>query len=580
MKRRAVTAGSWRLHLIVLGLAICGLALVARLVALQLEATADGAIFLKEQGDARVLRVERLPSGRGVILDRNGELMAFSTPMKSLWADPARVDRSGEAIAALAHDLDMSAGHLLEKLDAGNRFVYLKRRLAPVEADQVLAADHAGVAAQIEYQRFYPAGEVASHLVGFTDIDDRGQEGIELAYESLLAGEWGAKQVMKDRRGNIIKDIRLLSAANAGRDLHLSIDLRLQYAAYRELKTAVSEYRARSGSMVLLDAKTGEVLALVNQPSYNANDRRQLVPVDMRNRALIDLFEPGSVVKPFTIAAALESGRYSPQTRIDTSPGYFKVGRKIFADPRDYGEMDLTRVLSKSSQVAMTRIALDLDADRIQSLFARVGLGEYCATGFPGEQPGFLPSYRRWNPIDHATLAFGHGLSVNALQLARAYTVFANSGVKQSVTLLKRETAEDVIEAERVMSEEIARQVREMMVAVTMPGGTGEAARIRGYSVAGKTGTAHKVGVGGYESGKYRSTFVGMLPASAPQLIAVVTIDEPGGEKYFGGEIAAPVFANVMRTAVRVLNIAPDKPEELMQAVADRPSERGNDGSA
>lgn len=576
---------SWRVYPVFLLLGLCVLLMAGRLVQLQLANHERGVDFLKRQGDARVLRVEQLPASRGVIVDRNGELLAFSTPMKSLWAEPKVAQQGDSKLQQLAEDLDVPYALVKKRIHSDSNFVYLRRLMAPHEADSILERGYPGVHSQVEYQRFYPAGEVASHLVGFTNIDNQGQEGMELSYNALLSAEWGAKQVMKDRRGNKIKDIKLLRPASAGQALALSIDMNLQYAAYRELKAAVSHYRARSGSLVLLDVQTGEVLALVNQPSYNANDRSQLVPADMRNRALIDVFEPGSTVKPFTIAAALESGRYSPSSTIDTSPGYFRVGKKVFSDPRDYGVLDLTRVLSKSSQVGTTKLALDVDIHDIHQLFADVGLGQYCATGFPGEQPGYLPSHRTWSSVDRATLAFGHGLSVNALQLARAYAVIASDGIKRPVTLLKQEEAGQgntqmpAADGERVMSSEVARTVREMMVAVTEKGGTGLEARVPGYSVAGKTGTAHKVGGSGYEKSRYRSTFAGMVPANNPRLVAVVTIDEPGGEKYFGGEIAAPVFSRVMQAALRTMNITPDQLQELSTDVVLAPEETATDGS-
>lgn len=568
----AIDKRSWRVYAVWLLLAAGLLAIVVRLLLLQLQVLdhRHGASFLKRQGDARVLRTQQLPASRGLIVDRNGELIAHSTPMISLWAEPSLVDRSSESLRALAQDLSLSEQQLRNKLASDSRFVYLRRRMAPHLADAILQVGYSGLFSQVEYQRFYPTSEVAAHLVGFTNIDDQGQEGMELAYNALLRAEAGAKQVMQDRLGNKIRDIRLLRAAESGADLQLSIDMRLQYAAYRELKSAVTHYRARSGSLVLLDVESGEVLALVNQPSYNPNDRSQLLPADMRNRALIDLFEPGSVVKPFTLAAAIEAGNFSPTTPIDTSPGYFRVGKKIFSDPSDYGMLNVKTVLAKSSQVGTTRIALDIEPNRIRSLFADVGLGEYCATGFPGEQPGYLPSHRRWSDIDRATLAFGHGLTVNALQLARAYAVIANDGLIKPVTLLKQGDSDaGSSRGERVMSARVAGQVRDMMVAVTEKGGTGTAAQVPGYSVAGKTGTSHKVGGAGYEKRKYRSTFAGMLPASDPKLVAVITIDEPGGEKYFGGEIAAPVFSSVMRAAVRLLNIAPDSRAQLAAGQSD-----------
>ena len=555
---------SWRVYPLWLLLAIALVAIVIRLGQLQIVDSERGRLFLQQQGDARVLRTEKIVASRGEIVDRNGDLLAISTPVKSVWANPTLIDASATGIQRLASALAMSESAVRKRLSSNNQFVYLKRQLDPQKAERIRALKLDGVFFETEYKRFYPAGEVASHLVGFTGVDDHGQEGIELSYNSLLTAEAGEKQVMKNAHHEIIKDIKLVKAATEGQRLALSIDMRLQYIAYRELKAAVASYKAKSGSMVILDVQSGEVLALVNQPSYNANDRSQLLPENMRNRALIDLFEPGSTVKPFTVMAALESGDFDASSVIDTTKGFIRLGNKSVFDIKDYGEIDLTTVLSKSSNVGTSKIALDLNIDDMQDLFARVGLGEYCATGFPGEQAGYLPNHQNWQPIQKATLSFGHGLSVNAVQLARAYAVIANDGIKQPVSLLKLSDKERAARGagqvgDRVISASVTREVRDMMIAVVEKGGTGTRARIPGYSVAGKTGTAHKVGVSGYEERRYRATFAGMVPASAPQLVAVVTIDDPSGEKYYGGEIAAPIFSRVMQSALRLMDITPDR---------------------
>jgi len=553
---------SWRVYPLWILLVLAMGAIVFRLGQLQLSDDAHrGRTFLQQQGDARILRNETISASRGEIVDRNGKLLAFSTPVKSIWAQPSLVDYSDNSLAALASALDMSTALLRKRLANNDNFVYLRRQLEPRVAEAIASQKFEGVFVKTEYQRFYPAGEVASHLVGFTDVDDHGQEGIELAFDSLLTAEPGLKQVMKNAHHEVIKDIKLLKAANEGQRLALSIDMRLQYIAYRELKAAVSSYKARSGSMVILDSQSGEILALVNQPSYNANDRSQLLPEKMRNRALIDLFEPGSTVKPFTIMAALESGDFTADTIVDTTGGAMRIGGKVITDLGDYGPISLATVLNKSSSVGTSKIALDLDIDQMQSLFSRAGLGEYCATGFPGEQAGYLPNYRQWAPIEKATLSYGYGLHVNTLQLARAYSVIANDGIKLPVSLLKLDS-ENTVGPERVISADVVREVREMMKGVVEQGG-GARARIAGYSVAGKTGTAHKVGAGGYEESRYRATFAGMAPASSPRLVAVVTINDPSGERYYGGEIAAPVFARVMQSALRLMNVAPDRLDEL-----------------
>lgn len=561
---------NWRVYLLWFVLVLALASLLSRLVYLQLIDNERGRQFLKKQGDMRVLRNESIPASRGEIVDRHGNILAYSTPVKSIWVNPSRFDQSH--LSMLASALDMTKSELKKRLNSNNRFVFLRRQLDPSIANAVMALGFDGVHAQTEYKRFYPAAEFASHIVGFTDVEDNGQEGIELAFNEMLRGEPGSRQVMKNAIGEPIKDIRLLKAAESGKQLQLSIDMNLQYIAYRELKAVVAEHGARSGSMVVLDVESGEVLALVNQPSYNVNDRSQLLPAHMRNRALIDVFEPGSTVKPFTIAAALESGQYSPATRINTSPGFIRLGNKTIVDPKNYGELDVAKVLVKSSQVGTTKVALGLDINELREMFSRVGFGEYCATGFPGEQVGFLPHRRRWEPVQRAALSYGHGMSVNAMQLARAYSVIATDGNKRPVSLLKKSApgdSEHADEVQQVMSASIARQLRGIMVDV-IEHGTGKAARVPGYSVAGKTGTTHKVGSAGYEENRYRATFAGMIPAENPRLVAVVTVDDPRGEKYFGGEIAAPVFSRVMQSAVRLMSIPPDRPDELAAKFAGK----------
>ncbi len=572
--RSRLTRWSWRAYALWTLLAFALLMLLGKLFTLQFLDNERGRDFLQQQGDARVIREQLIAASRGEIVDRNGELLAFSSPVRALWANPAQVSEEPGQLQAMARDLKLSPAQLRKRLASHPSYVYLRRQMPPAQAAVVMERDYEGVYARTEFQRFYPAGEVTAHLVGFTDIDEHGQEGLELAFDAHLKAQPGLKRVMMNARREVVSDIQLLRVAEDGRPLELAIDLKLQYAAYRELKSAVQAYRARSGSVVVIDTQTGEVLALVNQPSYNANDRQQMVPEHMRNRAMLDLYEPGSTVKPFTIAAALESGEFAANSTIDTAPGYLRVGSKMVMDQRNYGRMDMTAALSKSSNVATSKIALDLDIAQLRSVFADVGLGEYCATGFPGEQPGYLPNHDRWRPIEQATLSYGHGLSVTSLQLARAYTVLANDGIKKPISLLKlddatraQRRATEGVSAQRVISASTAREVRHMMRAVVEPGGTGTLAQVPGYSVAGKTGTAHKVGASGYQSDRYRATFAGMVPAEQPRLVAVVTIDDPRGERYYGGEIAAPVFSRVMQSAVRLLNIAPDRAGEL--GVAD-----------
>ncbi|GIX31118.1 MAG: penicillin-binding protein 3 [Porticoccaceae bacterium] len=595
--------------------------------------------FLQRQGEARTVRHEEIPASRGVITDRRGEPLAVSTPVLSLVADPkylwpaaaefsrlaeelkmtpealaqqlrdgdaeALIGRSrrwaerqtaalalpeeprrralgklrGEAravaaFAALARALGEPAAALAERLGRyrDKRFVYLARHLPPERAEAALAAEAPGVSALREFRRFYPAGEVAAQLVGYTDIDGRGQEGIERAFDASLAGSPGVKAVLKDRTGRTVRELALIRAERPGRDLALSIDLRLQYLAYRELKAAVARHRAAGGSVVVLDAHTGEVLAMVNQPSFNPNDRDHLRLAGLRNRALTDLVEPGSTVKPLTMAAALEAGVVTPSTQIDTNPGYLWVAGKTFRDHSNYGVLDLRGILQKSSQVGTTRIALEMEPERIRGLFARFGLGSPPGTGFPGESAGRLPDRRRWRTLEHVTLAFGYGIAASPLQLAQAYAVLANEGVRRPVSLLKREVAPA---GKRVLDADVARTVRDLLCAVTEPGGTGTRAAIPGYRVAGKTGTSHKVGPNGYEAHRYVGLFAGMVPAEHPRLVTVVVIDDPRGKEYFGGAVAAPVFARVNAEALRLLGVPPGEGGRWVVAGAARAGGEG-----
>ena len=557
-------SSKWRFRLC--GLCLCALpvALVWHLAQLQvLPGQEKGYLFLQEQGMARTLRTEKINAYRGVIMDRNGELLAVSTPVMSIFGNPQRIESS--QVPALAEALGMTEKALRDRLEtyADKQFVYLERHLPPQEAAPILAMGFSGVSAEQEYQRYYPSGEVAAHIVGFTDINDRGQEGMELALDEWLSGAPGAKQVVKDLHGNVVKNLGLVRASESGKDVRLSIDLRLQYLAYRELKAAVAEQNAKAGSLVILDVATGEILAMVNQPSYNPNDRSRLHPQQMRNRAITDVLEPGSTLKPFTVMAALETGRYTPDTKINTHPGYLQVGEKTLLDHRDYGIIDVTTVLTKSSQVGVSKIALDLDPQRVPNLLQRVGLGKLSGTGFPGERLGVFPNPSHWSDIERAALAFGHGISVTALQLAQAYATIASGGVLRPVSLLKRT---EIPDGEQVVSEVIASQVRDMLKTVTQPGGTATRAQIPAYGVAGKTGTAHKVGETGYLDHKYVALFAGMAPADNPRLVAVVIIDEPKDGGYYGGEAAAPVFADVVEGALRLLHVPPKLDSQIAQS--------------
>ena len=512
--------------------------------------------FLQNQGDARHLRVVALSAHRGMILDRNGEPLAVSTPVDSIWANPQDLATAREYWPALANLLNMDLDQLRRLLEAraDREFVYLKRHVDPTVAAQVRALGAPGVALQREYRRYYPDGEVAAQVLGFTDVDDVGQEGIELAYEEWLRGEPGAKRVIKDGKHAVIENVESIRPPRPGRDLVLSIDRRIQYLAYRELKTAVRQHKAKSGSAVVLDTVTGEVLAMVNQPSYNPNNRTRWHPSTLRNRAVTDLFEPGSTLKAFTVAAGLETGQYHPDTPIDTTPGFYRVGGNTVRDVHNYGPLDVTGVIRKSSNVGSSMIALSLDKQVFWSLLNRLGFGTLSASGFPGEASGLLVNYRRWRPIEVATLSFGYGLSVTPLQLAHAYSVFADGGIRP-VSFLKQDKPP---RGEQVISGRTAEAMRAMLEEAVGPEGTAPAARVSGYRVGGKTGTVRKSIAGGYAHDQYVSVFSGIAPLRQPRLSLVVMVNEPSNGDYYGGKVAAPVFSKVAAGALRFMNVAPD----------------------
>lgn len=553
----------WRYLLVASACASLAGVLIWHLAGIQvLPSKERGYKFLQNQGQARSLRLESINANRGVITDRNGEPLAVSSPVTSICANPQILLRSPEQWQPLADALDMKRSELADLLNryAGKEFVYLRRHMPPAAANGILARNFPGVFPQQEYQRFYPAAEVAAHLVGFTNIDDVGQEGIELAFENWLRGTPGAKRVTKDRRGRTVDDVRLLNAARPGKDLSLSIDLRLQYMAYRALKSAVTRHNAVSGSAVILDSESGEVLAMVNQPSYNPNNRRSVSAVAVRNRAMTDLFEPGSTMKPLTIMAAMESGKFGPNTVIDTSPGWIHVPGKTFNDPVNYGLMDVTRVITKSSNVGTTKIAMALDPDDVRNLFFRTGLGQSTGSGFPGESAGNLPNHSPWSAVERANYAFGYGLQVTTLQLAHAYSVIASEGVLKPVSLVElSDEQREKIGGQRVIDEGIAEQTLTMMETVLGPQGTARGARLQSYSAAGKTGTARKVGEGGYSDEAAFSVFAGIAPASQPRIVVAIMINEARNGLSGGGAVAAPVFAEIAESALRILQVPPDK---------------------
>ncbi len=540
-------------------LSLAGLALVARAVDLQV-VRKD---FLQGQGDARYSRVVSEPAHRGMITDRLGEPLAISTPVDSVWANPQELILARDSWPQLTKVLGLKRGALERQLAAkrDKEFMYLKRRVAPDLAQKVMALEVPGVALLPEYKRFYPAGEVTAHVVGFTNVDDQGQEGMELVYDARLKSIAGAKRVIKDRIGRVVENVERVSEPQPGEDIVLSIDRRLQYLAYRELKAAVKNNRADAGSVVILDVRTGEVLAMVNQPAYNPNNRSKLKSSHLRNRAVTDVFEPGSTIKPFTVAAALETGRFNSNTVVDVRPGYLKVGRKTIRDFRDYGVIDVSTILQKSSNVGASKLALSITPEHLWQVFASVGLGTDSGSGFPGEPSGLLTDFGAWHDIQRATVSYGYGLSVTAMQLARAYAALATDGRPLPVSFLRRSEAQAAELAslyEPVLSENSLRKVRRMLERVVEEGGTGTRAAVPGYHIAGKTGTVKKSGAGGYVEDSYLALFAGLAPASNPRLAMVVMIDEPRGEKYYGGAVAAPVFSKVMAGALRMLDIPPD----------------------
>jgi len=554
MKLRTIQAQYPKRRWLILSLFLCGMVVLSsRAIYLQLL----NNDFLKDHGDARSIRIVEIPAHRGVITDRNGEQLAMSTPVDSIWVTPRKVFENVDLLPELAEVMGMTVTDLHEVLrDRMSReFVYLKRHANPDLVKKVKQLGMKGVSTEREYKRYYPAAEVTSHFIGFTNIDDKGQEGLELAYDSWLTGKPGKKRVLKDRLNRVVQNIESIEPSVPGKQLELSIDRRVQYLAYRELAAAVKYHRAKGGSLVMLDIKTGEVMAMVGQPSYNPNNRKGLKSQYFRNRAVTDVFEPGSTMKPFTVAAGLESGNYKPHSSINTSPGYYKVGEYTVRDMRNYGKIDVSTVITKSSNVGASKIALSLEPEIYWDALSKFGFGQSTGSGFPGESSGSLNPFNTWSEIEMATLSFGYGLSVTPLQLAHAYSVLATGGVMLPVSFIK---VKGSVSGKRVMPENITRQVRKMLETVVSASGTGKRAAIKGYRVIGKTGTVHKSIRGGYSDDRYLSIFAGIAPASEPRFAMVVLIDEPGGDHHYGGVVAAPVFSRVMEGTFRILNIPPD----------------------
>ena len=512
--------------------------------------------FLQQKGENRYAHVMEISAHRGMITDRNGEPLALSTPVESVWAVPADAELNPEQRSKLARLLGMDATDLKKKLaDTDRDFVYLKRQLPPDLVAKVVQLNLPGVFLKREYRRYYPAAEVTAHVVGLNSVDDVGKDGIELAYQSWLGGKPGSRRVIKDRLGHVVEDIESIRAPQPGRELALSIDQRIQYLAFRELKSAVALNEAKAGSIVVLDVNTGEVLALANWPTYNPNNRDTINLERARNRAVVNLFEPGSTLKPFTVAAALESGLVKPGSMIDTEGGRYTVGNRTIHDAHPEGILTVAQVIQKSSNVGSAKMALSMAPQKLWTMLSDVGFGVQTKVGFPGEATGKLRAYQTWKPIEQATMSYGHGISVSLLQLARAYSVFATDGELKPLTLIRRDQPAD---GKRVVSARTAASVRKMLEMVTQPGGTATRAQVAGYRVAGKTGTAHKLIGASYAADRYVSSFVGFAPASQPRLVIAVMLDEPGGKNYYGGEVAAPIFSNVMAGALRLLGIEPD----------------------
>ena len=534
--------------------------------------------YLQGKGDALTNRNLTLPAHRGQVSDRNGKLLAISTPVESLWARPDELKLSGEARAQLARVLGVSPQALEKTLARKTRGEFSVRRpVTPEQAVRIAAMGVPGLHLRREFRRYYPAGEVAAHVVGFTNVDDLGQEGVERAYQDWLAGREGQRRIQRDRRGNTIRDLAPIRTAQMGGNLALSLDLNIQYLAHRELAAAIVALKAKGGSVVVLDAKTGEILALANQPIFNPNNRRNYKPGPMRNRAVIDTFEPGSTIKPFVAAAVLERGLYRPDSVIDT-PETWRVGAKLVRDTHPHPQLTVSEIIQKSSNVGAVKLAMSMAPQQYWDVLHRAGFGQLPGSGFPGETAGRLRDAATWKPVEHATMAYGYGLSVSLLQLTRAYMAFANDGEVMPLSFLKREPQEIV--GERVFSPAVARKVRAMMETVTQEGGTGMRTRVPGYRVAGKTGTAHKLVDGRYAPNRFLSSFVGMAPVSNPRLIIGVVIDEPSGGVYYGGSTAGPVFAQVMAASLRQLAVPPDAPETTTQVTQNAvPAARAGGGA-
>lgn len=568
---RQIKLSAWR-SLLLFGLLVLGLISLAGRAAYLQGMHHD---FLQEKGESRYSRIVEMNADRGMITDRNGHILAISSPVASIYVDPKVVEIKPEQLKKMAGLLEMDSAEINDRLNRENsRFVYLKRQVVPDIAEKIMKMKIKGIHLTSESKRYYPESEFAAHVLGFTDINDEGQEGVERGWQDTLAGELGHRRVLKDNKGQIIEDVENIRPPKPGQDLVLSIDRRIQYRAHAELKEAVRANNAKAGSIVVLDAQTGEILALTNLPAYNPNRRSSITNERLRNRALIDTFEPGSTLKPFTVAIAMEIGKVNANTVLQTAPGTWQVGKKTIRDVSNKGELTVAQIIQQSSNVGTSKIALSLESQTMWEMFNRSGFGTLTNSGFPGEASGILRPYNKWRPIEQATMSYGHGISTSLMQLARAYTIFASGGELKPISLLKQNMS---VMGQRVISRDTAQAMSRMLEMATKPGGTAPLAQISGYRVAGKTGTAHKLVDGQYANKRYISTFVGYAPASNPRLIVAVMIDEPSAGKYFGGAVAAPVFSKVMSGALRILNIPPDAPANNVITFTATP-EMGDEG--
>tara|TARA_B100000686_G_scaffold198467_1_gene205303 strand:+ start:3492 stop:5216 length:1725 start_codon:yes stop_codon:yes gene_type:complete len=548
------TLPAWRSRVLSVFLLLSFFGLIGRAIYLQ----GMHNDILQKKGESRSSRVVEMPAHRGMIADRDGEALAISTPVKSLWANPAGVHATNSQLKKLAELAEISVAEIRKKIGNKKRdFVYLRRHLSPDVADKIVELDIPGIFFDPEFKRYYPSRELTAQMLGFTNVDDKGQEGIEFGWEEILAGKSGRRSVIKDRKGRIVEDIEIILKPRPGKDLVLSLDSNIQFSAYRELKRAMDVNKAKAGEIVVLDSQTGEVLALVNLPTYNPNNRNGRNGEKIKNKVLTDMFEPGSTMKPFIVASALEAGKIKPDTEFDTAPGFITIGRNVIRDSHVNGILTVEQVIKKSSNVGTVQIALRLPAQTMWETLHRSGFGTSTSSGFPGEVAGKLRPYQKWRSIEQATMSYGMGIQVNLLQLARAYTLFSAEGKLKPVSLLRVDKAPA---GKQIISRKTALSVSKMLEMVVAKGGTATLAQIKGYRVAGKTGTARKVKDGGYAKDKYISSFVGYAPVSNPRLIIAVMLDEPSGGKYFGGQVAAPVFSRVMAYSLRSLNVPHDAP--------------------